>query len=209
MKTSGVATINGKPEIKDHPLWELERIASSVLDGADSCIVASRVDIERLIQVKYRFIITTHFHLAEHGIDAFTLIKGKRLFVSFHLLDDPRLDKRYRFTLAEELAHSVIHHNVYKDCTSIEERIERDKQFTRQELYYLETNAKALASAILIPKPIIETRIEELFSTIGTDSRYSIPIITTLSRDFDVSVPAMKRRLLNLGYHKRSNLLLK
>jgi len=206
---SGAAAINKKPEIKDHPLYELEQIASSVLYGAGSCIVGYRVDIEKLIEIKYHLIITTHYHLKEYGVEAFTLTKGKRIFVDFHLLDNPSFDKRYRFTLAEELAHLIIHHKVYEDCSTIEERIQREKQFSRQDLSYLETNAKALASAILMPKLFVEERMEKLFSIIGTDSKYTIPIITTLSKDFDVSKPAVTRRLKNLGYHKRSNLQLK
>jgi len=135
--------------------------------------------------------------------------KGKRIFVSFHLLNESRLDRRYRFTLAEELSHYLIHHDIYKDCATIEERLERDKQFTRQELYYFETNAKALASAILMPQSLMESRVKELFSLIGKNSSHTAPIITILSRKFDVSIPAVKRRLKNLGYHKKSDLQLK
>jgi hypothetical protein len=35
-----------RPEIKDYPLWKLEKIAASVLDAADSCISGYRVDID-------------------------------------------------------------------------------------------------------------------------------------------------------------------
>ncbi len=162
-----------------------------------------------MVETKYGIIITTHYKLAEYGVAALMLTQGKRLFVDFNLLDNPRLEQRYRFTLAEELAHHVIHRNIYKDCASVEERIEREKQFTRQEVYYMETNAKALASAILMPKSIIEARVDELFSAVGGNPKYTTSIMNALSRDFDVSVPAVKRRLLNLGYHNRSNLRLK
>lgn len=179
------------------------------MQGADSCIKGRRVDIERLLQTKYEIIIDTHYGLqSKHGVMAYMLTQGKRLFIDFQLLDDIRQEHRYRFTLAEELAHYVIHHKVYKDCSTIDERIEIESLFTGQELYFLETNAKALASAILMPKIIFEGRVNELFSAIGNNPSHTSPIVTILSRDFDVSNQAVKRRLKNLGYHKRSDLKL-
>ena len=52
-----------KPQIKDHPLWELENIAEDILKDANACIQGFRVDIERLIETKYRIIIDIHFGL--------------------------------------------------------------------------------------------------------------------------------------------------
>lgn len=137
---------------------------------------------------------------------AYMLAHGKRLFIDDKLIDNPRLEKRYRFTLAEEMAHFILHRDIYKDCKTIDERIERESLLTRQENWFLETNAKALASAILMPKSMIEARIDRLFSSIGDSSNHTTSIITTLSHDFDVNPMAVRRRLKNLGYHRRSDL---
>ena len=79
---------------------------------------------------------------------------------------------------------------------------------TRQEQWFLETNAKALASAILIPKSLIERRVEQLISDTDKDPQHTSSIINILSHDFDVNPTAIRRRLINLGYRKRSNLRL-
>lgn len=199
-----------KPQIQDYPLWKLEKIAQDVLEDTEYCIAKYCVDIEKLIETKYGIVIDIHYALQKnHGVMAYMLIHSKRLFIDDRLIDDPRLTKRYRFTLAEELAHFIIHRHVYKDCKTLDERIEAELLLTRQEQWFLETNAKALASAILMPKTIIEPRIEELFSVVGNSSSHTGAIINILSHDFDVNPQAVRRRLLNLGYHKRSNLRLK
>ena len=80
---------------------------------------------------------------------------------------------------------------------------------TRQEKWFLETNAKALASAVLMPKTMIEGRIDNLFSAVRNNPTQTFSIMNKLSQEFDVSEKAVKRRLINLGYHKRSDLKLK
>ena len=140
---------------------------------------------------------------------AYMLTQGKRLFIDDELLDNPKLEQRYRFTLAEELAHFILHQDLYKDCKTLDERIEKEALLTIQENWYLETNAKALASAILMPKTLIEEQINKLFSTTGNNPSRTSSIINVLSQDFDVSGRAVRRRLINLGYHKRSDLKLK
>lgn len=203
-----------KPQIHDYPLWKLEEIAQNILSGAEDCIHGYWVDIERLLETKYEIIIDIHYNLSTGsfgqgiGVMAYMLIQGRRLFVDDKLID-ARFGKRYRFTLAEELAHFIIHKDIYKDCKNLDERIEKDSLLTGQEQWFLETNAKALASAILMPKTMIENRIEQLFSTMGNDPKYTQSIINILAQDFDVNPQAVRRRLINLGYHKRSNLKLK
>ena len=199
-----------KPQIQDYPLWKLENIALDVLKAAEYCIDKYCVDIEKLIETKYGIVIDIHYNLQKnYGVMAYMLIHSNRLFIDDRLIDDPRLTKRYRFTLAEELAHFIIHRYVYKDCKTLDERIEAGSLLTRQEQWFLETNAKALASAILMPKTIIEPRVEELFSAIGKTSKHTLQIINILSHDFDVNPQAVRRRLINLGYHRRSDLKLK
>ena len=201
--------IKRKPQIKDHPLWELENIAEDILRNADSCIQGFRVDIEKLIETKYGIIPDTHFGLQEkYGVMAYMLTQGNHLFIDDKLMDNPRLGQRYRFTLAEELAHFILHQDIYKDCKTLDERIEKESFLTRQENWFLETNAKALASAILMPKTMIEKQIDNLLSMVGNNPTHTSSIITKLSQEFDVSVQAVKRRLINLGYHKRSALKL-
>lgn len=198
-----------RPQVQDYPLWQLEKIAQEALTGADDCLQKYRVDIEKLIENKYKILIDVHYGLQQKfGVMAYMLTHGNRLFIDDKLIDDPRLAKRYRFTLAEELAHFIIHRELYKECNTVDERIQMELSLTRQEQWFLETNAKALASAILIPKSLIERRVEQLISDTDKDPQHTSSIINILSHDFDVNPTAIRRRLINLGYRKRSNLRL-
>ncbi len=170
-----------KPQIHDYPLWQLENIAQDVLKDAEHCIEGYRVDIEQLIETKYKIIIDVHYNLQQkYGVMAYMLLYENRLFVDDKLIDDIRLAKRYRFTLAEELAHFIIHKDVYKNCKDLNERIEMESLLSRQEQWFLETNAKALASAILIPKAHIENRMEQLFSVVGNKPEHTQAILKFL-----------------------------
>jgi len=172
-----------------------------------SCIQEFRVDIERLIETKYGIIPDVFYGLqAKYGVMAFMLTEAKRLFIDDRLIDNPRQAKRYRFTLAEELAHFLIHNNLYKNYKTIADRMEKESLLTRQELWFLETNAKALGSAILMPKKLVEKRVNDLINYFGNKPNYTNTIINALAHDFDVNPAAVRRRLKNLGYHKRSNL---
>jgi len=198
------------PEVHDYPLWKLEQIAEDVLKDATFCIQEYRIDIEKLIDQKYEIIIDIHYNLQpKYDVMAYMLTQSKRLFIDDNLFDNPRNAKRYRFTLAEELAHFIIHKDVYKDCKTLNERVGREALLTSREQWYMETNAKALASAILMPKSLIESRVNELLTVIGNSTTHTVSVITILSHDCDVNPRAVRRRLINLGYHKRSNLKLK
>jgi Zn-dependent peptidase ImmA (M78 family) len=198
-----------KPEIKDYRLYELEKIAKEVIDESIDYIKDYRVDIESLIIGRHGLIVDAFFELNKrHGKLAFMLKDSNRIFIDDWLLDDVKQEKRYRFTLAEEFAHYLIHKDVYGGCKDINERIKLESLFSGSELAYMESNAKALASAILMPKEIFEKRVEfyltkfkskESAERVGETAKY-------LSREFDVNPRAVIRRLKNLGYHTRADL---
>jgi len=95
-----------KPAIKvsDYRLYELERIAADALREGESCIKGRRVDIERLILEKFRLKIELFTDLRRRW-DAYAFIDttAKVIFIDADLMNEKRLEKKYRFTLAEEL----------------------------------------------------------------------------------------------------------
>jgi len=150
-----------KPKVKDYKLYELENIAADILKDAKDFIKGCRVDIESLISDRYGIVIDAYAHLQSmYSALAFTLVGSKRIFIDSFLLDDPRQEKRYRFTLSEEFAHSLIHHHVFENCNNIEERIQIEELFSEKERFFWEGNAKALAGALLMPKELFEQRVE-------------------------------------------------
>ncbi|MBI4025752.1 MAG: hypothetical protein HY360_12280 [Verrucomicrobia bacterium] len=51
--------------MKDHRLFELERIAATAMEGAAQCVKGRRVDIERLIQEKFQLKIEAFHELRQ------------------------------------------------------------------------------------------------------------------------------------------------
>jgi len=73
---------------------------------------------------------------------------------------------------------------------------------------FMESNAKALASAILIPKATAEPLVEDLAGNLVHEHGHILvdQLVMALAREYDVSFQAAKRRMINLGYRQRLNL---
>jgi len=123
-------------------------------------------------------------------------------------MDGEYEEKKYRFTLAEELAHYLIHRNVFSVCKSVEDRVKFDRSLGEDVVDKLDRQAKALASAILMPKFLFEPLVESLAVKCRDNAGQTMvdELATELSREFDVNYRAVKRRMKNLGYHKEERL---
>lgn len=91
--------------------------------------------------------------------------------------------KRQRFTLAHEFAHFVLHKD--DGNNSFEDEI----FFRDDNLTSIEYAANEFAAAILMPQNLVEECINN-----------DISDIEELANKFDVSVIAMKNRVVSLGY---------
>jgi Zn-dependent peptidase ImmA (M78 family) len=192
-------------QLKFYRLVELDNVAESVLKEASEYLNDCRFDIESFIVAKYGLIIEPFYGLKSNwDTYAFMLVNSNRIFIDRDLLDADKLEKKYRFTLGEEFAHYLIHKDIYSDCKTIEERIKKEDSFTDNERNRLENNARALASALLMPKRMVEDRVVSLLKDITQDREDVIDYLAKkLSHDFDVNFKAARRRLINLGYDKR------
>jgi len=197
------------PKVRDYRLYELERIAAEALAEAPQCVKGLRVDIERLILEKFKIKIEA-FHDLRRRWDTYAFIDttAKVIFVDAELMDSDRLEKKYRFTLAEELAHYLIHRHLFAGCRTMEDRLKIEALFDERTRAYLESNAKALASAILMPKATVEPQVEALAGKLVDDEGHILvdELVGTLAHEYDVNFQAAKRRMINLGYRQRLNL---
>jgi len=200
-----------KPTVKvrDYRLYELERIAAEALRGAEHCTRGRRVDIERLILEKFEISIQTFVDLRRRW-DSYAFIDttGAVIVIDADLMNESRLEKKYRFTLAEELAHYLIHRNLFANCKTVEDRFKIEDMLDERTRALMESNAKALASAILMPKATVELLVETLASKLLDEQGRILvdQLVMALAREYEVSFQAAKRRMINLGYRQRLNL---
>ena len=196
-------------KIRDYRFYELEQIAADALRDTESCIKGRRVDIERLILEKFKLKIETFVDLRRRwDTYAFIDTTGAVIFIDADLMNEARLEKKYRFTLAEELAHFLIHRHLFADCRAIEGRMKIEEMQDERTRAYMESNAKALASAILMPKATVEPLAESLAGKLVDGEGHILvdQVVSALAGEYDVNFQAAKRRMINLGYRQRLNL---
>ena len=196
-------------KVRDYRLYELERIAAEALRDAERCLKDRCLDIERLILEKFKLKIETFVELRQRwDTYAFIDTTGAVIFIDADLMNEARLEKKYRFTLAEELAHFLIHRHLFVDCRTIEGRMKIEEMLDERTRAYMESNAKALASAILMPKVTVEPLVESLAGRLVDGEGHILvdQLVSVLAGAYDVNFQAAKRRMINLGYRQRLNL---
>ena len=195
-----------KPNLKvrEFKLFELERIAKNALAKAPDCIKSRVVDIERLLEAHGVKLVTFQDLARQWKTYAFIDTKSRFVFVDAELMDDVFEAKKYRFTLAEELAHLLIHTGLFAGCDNMEARMAIEEAIGEERNDRLEHNAKALASMILMPEQLVREFVEGAIPKF-TDAQDNVLIeqlVNAMSHEFDVNFKPAKRRLKVLGYHR-------
>jgi Zn-dependent peptidase ImmA (M78 family) len=185
--------------IPRHSKADLEKIADSFLAEWGTHDGKSLL-LEHTIE-KYGLRIWSVPHLAEIA-EAYVPVKEGYLFVDEEQYLNP-WSFRIRFTLTEELAHTLIHRQIFAGKTI--DQIKRiQAQITDAEYAVIERDAKYLAGAILMKKTWFMERFGYHQSRLSFQSKNRLNIlgfiIRELSRDFNVScyTAAIRARELDL-----------
>jgi hypothetical protein len=194
--------------VPDFKLYELERKAEDVVRRFPQCVRELRVDIELLVESCGIRIESFHNLRCKWDTYAFPDVTGRFIFVDVDLMDDPAEEKKFRFTLAEEFAHVLIHTTLFASCRTAEDRLSLHRRLGEELVDRLDRQARALAGALLMPASVFDPRVEELATTCR-NSRGEIDVeklAQTLTRDFDVNYRAARKRLRMRGYHREERL---
>jgi hypothetical protein len=191
--------------VREFALWQLERIAADALAKAPNCVAGRRVDIERLMQEGFDIqFIAFHELTKRWKTYAFIDTTAKQVFVDADLMDNLAQAKKYRFTLGEELAHKLIHTSLFANCRTIEHRLAIEDALDEAKKARLENNARALASAMLMPETTVRPFIASIIPKF-TDQQGNVcvdALASAISHEYDVNFRPAKRRLKLLGYHR-------
>ena len=199
------ATNKPSPKVREFRLYDLERIATTAVAKLPQCRKGRRVDVERLLEEGFGVQLLTHFNLArEWRAYAYTDTTGKYVFVDAELMDNVGEAKKYRFTLAEELAHLLIHTQLFAGCKTIEQRMAIEDALNEVRRDRVENNAKALASMILMPEATVREYVESVLPKFTDEHGHVLvdELASAISHEFDVNFTPAKRRLKLLGYHR-------
>ena len=188
------------------PYYSYQQIA----DAAMNC--GRRFNAEGIIPVPIEDIIDLGFRIdivPEYGMEdrfqtvAFLTRDLKEIRVDRRVYD--RQPGRLRFSLAHELAHLVLHADVYRQLNfnSTAEWKEAMAAIPEKEYSFLEYHANAFAGLLLVPPEPLRAHFDNVIQQIqriGLDIRQMSDVVydrllDKLAQDFDVSRGTMERRI--------------
>lgn len=174
------------------------------------------VPVEEIAEFDLGFnIIPVNRLMKDFEIDAFISANFQNLYVDLHIYEN--VQTRYRYTLAHEIGHFVLHRELFQDF--LFDSTEEWKRFVSEmddvKRGWLEWQGYNFAGCLLMPKPFLENAYDALISEFSEKIRQAkshvaerttyIDYITDviagrLAPVFDVSQEAVKKRikLLNL-----------
>jgi hypothetical protein len=150
------------------PPDELERIATSFLEENHPRL-SLPVPIEEIVELRMGLSIAPLANLyKEHGIESWLSNDLTTIYVDLYQFEN--METRYRFTLAHEVSHILLHSDLYQGrrFRSVEQWIEFQGSMDRQALDAFEWQARNLAGRLLVPTaPLIEHASRILSETRG------------------------------------------
>lgn len=127
------------------------------------------VPIEPIVEFGYSTtIIPLHELQRVYGIDAFVSHHLRTVYVDNSVMES-RSPNRYRFSLAHELGHIVLHGDVFSEVEfhSVAEWKELIQSMKETDRRWLEWQAHAFAGLILVPKPALVERLKQSIELMG------------------------------------------
>jgi len=180
---------------------QLELKAQQFLQQQFGDIVTVPVDVELLLEKIEGVDLDFGPALRQnHGLDGMVLRDPQtaELFVIIdEWLAEHRLN-RYRMTVAEELAHILLHRPIIEQITEPRHFRELQQHYRWHEM---ERNAKRFAAAILMPGNLVARKArstyQQLVHKAGFDNVNAVKkyLVSLLAKDFVVSVQSMDFRL--------------
>lgn len=192
------------PNIQFYDIPTLEKLAKEFLDQFHNK-TKLKVDIEYILEAKLDYRIIPFSSLVEfHGVEAILLLNRKTIYVDHYLLDYK--ERKYRFTLAEEVSHIILHKDIYTNCREIDDMYDIYESISAEQYHRMDRNAKYLAGAILLPAESFKNRAIEIYEsidkkTVKTNEEIIYKVVTQLSEEFNTGDYATAIRFGNLGLH--------
>lgn len=164
--------------------------------------------IEELIDLTFKVNIVPVPGLYDvHDIDGFITSDLENIYVDAAFQN--RRPARYRFTLAHEFAHILLHQKVYKQLrfANIDEYKSTIAAVDEEALSQLEFQAHQLAGLILVPQDALETQFNQILAeakagglcTANLPRPAQLRVEKVLARRFAVSPKVIEIRLKNDG----------
>ena len=127
------------------------------------------VDIEHIIEIKLGLDLIPIVDLQKTlGIEALILASWKSIYVDANTFENERYVNRFRFSLAHEIAHYVLHKRIYESygINSPELYYEFIGEIPERQYGYFEIQAQKFANRLLVPRDRLKIEKEKAISSI-------------------------------------------
>ena len=196
---------NTSNELRDYKVWELQERADGILKAAFSGGQIIPIEIENIVyHLGLEINPIPGLHMAsqvfgglwQDGAGAYWIV------IDEHMMDHQ--EARYRFTVAEEIAHFVLHKAQITKACDIRAALALQERLTAKYRYF-EANARRFAAELLMPrKALREDTAEAYLRVVGVVGFRNLAAVTKqvtdmLRRKYVVSSLAMQYQLK--AYH--------
>jgi Zn-dependent peptidase ImmA (M78 family) len=163
------------------------------------------IDIESIIEDHLNIDIVVVPNMEKSlGVDCYISGDFKKIMIDERCFE--KQETRARFSLAHEVAHVVLHQNVYNDdnVETEEDFIKFMKSLTDDEHRRMEIQAHIFAGFLLLPPELFKQELDKTVVDLGGASHLTIselqPIVTTLSKRFLVNETVIQKQIYD--HHK-------
>ncbi len=186
---------------------KIDEIAENFLKQNHSSLVLP-IPIEEIAESKLNLdIIPVKTLRQEYDVDGSLDSTLKRIFIDFDLYMDQ--ENRTRFTIAHEIGHLVLHHEIFKklDIKTESDLHKLIENINNEDYRWLEHQAYSFAGHVLVPSKLL---VREIQSRLVMKSSQQItaediyPIFSELTSLFKVSGEVILRRLQKIGLVKNN-----
>jgi Zn-dependent peptidase ImmA (M78 family) len=187
--------------VKNHSNESLEKIAEDFLKKYGQGKYDGHALLIEVLIESFGYYIFPVPGLAEIA-EAYVPVKRGYIFVDEEQYQNAVISFRWRFTIAEELAHILLHRPLFEG-KSAKQIVQIQEGFSDEDYRIIEKNAKFLASCILMPKEDFKTRFIHFTTIQSQRTSNSLQIlkyvVRQLNMDFNVSCYSVSLRALHLN----------
>lgn len=159
--------------VPTYPAWEIEKKASEFHATYCGNPIRIPVNIELIIEKQLGSggilpIRNLRRDYETYGCLVYDQRDARMMIVVDEYMADNNVTT-YRFTLAEEVAHHLLHNKIFKHATSVSKWSSTWSTMSPTLHWQLDRNAKYLAGALLIPKDSLNSRVREVYDQYFAD----------------------------------------
>jgi Zn-dependent peptidase ImmA (M78 family) len=184
--------------IKFYSYQELETMAEIFLEAFHRPQDSPLVEIDVIVEADLDIRILHYSNLeALHGLHGYLALSLKKIYIDQNIMDSDLFESRYRFTVAEEVGHYMLHKDLFAGVKTPDDYLDAVGKISAKEYGKMDMDAKHLGGAILMPAELF--RKESLDYATNTPGITSDVLFKYLAGIFNVSPLAVYHRFRVLG----------